>query len=54
MRESVIYQEIKTEGKEEKAREIALNLLRTGMAPEQVAQMTGLSLKQVQRLHDSQ
>jgi predicted transposase/invertase (TIGR01784 family) len=58
MRESVIYQEIraeaKVEGREEKAREIALNLLNTGMAVEQVAFITGLSAEvvlQLQRTH---
>lgn len=66
MRESVIYQEIlaageakgkvegkaegKVEGKAEKAKEIALNLLKTGMAPEQVAGITGLSAEQVLQL----
>ena len=58
MRESVIYQEIeavgirkgKAEGKAEKASEIAMNLLKSQMSLEQIAQVTGLSLEQVQRL----
>ncbi len=30
--------------------EVALNLLLAGMAPEQVAQMTGLTIEQVKQL----
>ncbi|WP_066426284.1 Rpn family recombination-promoting nuclease/putative transposase [Anabaena sp. 4-3] len=62
MRESVIYQEIlqegeargeakgKAEGKAETTRKLALNLLRIGMSLEQIAQVTELSLEQVQAL----
>ncbi|MFN6567948.1 Rpn family recombination-promoting nuclease/putative transposase [Dendronalium sp. ChiSLP03b] len=62
MRESVIYQSIKTEGKEEgieegrneKAREIALNLLAEGMAVDAIARLTGLSLEVLQELQQQQ
>lgn len=50
MRESVIYQQIKTEGSEEKAREIAINLLAEGMSVEVVARITSLSVEVVQQL----
>jgi predicted transposase/invertase (TIGR01784 family) len=58
MRESVIYQEIleegkaegKAQGKAETTRKLALNLLRIGMSLEQIAQVTELSLEQVQAL----
>jgi predicted transposase/invertase (TIGR01784 family) len=66
MQESVIYQEIKqegitqgltqgltqgrTQGMEEATRLIAVNLLREGISPEQVAKCTGLSIEQVQQL----
>ncbi|WP_193200257.1 Rpn family recombination-promoting nuclease/putative transposase [Nostoc sp. MG11] len=54
MRESVIYQQIKTEGREEgseeKAREIAINLLAEGMSVEVVARITSLSVEVVQQL----
>lgn len=62
MRESSVYQAIKAEGKaegetegeargeEKKALEIARNLLNTGMEVNQVAQLTGLSVEQVQQL----
>ncbi|MEA5602807.1 Rpn family recombination-promoting nuclease/putative transposase [Nostoc sp. UHCC 0252] len=54
MRESVIYQQIKTEGKEEgsqqKAHEIAQNLLAEGMTVEAIARITGLSVEAVQQL----
>ncbi|WP_193200011.1 hypothetical protein [Nostoc sp. MG11] len=51
MRESVIYQQIKTEGKEEgsqeKAHEIARNFLAEGMTVEAVARITGLTVEVV-------
>lgn len=66
MKESVIYQEIllagKAEGKAEgiaegeakgktqERNQIALNMLRSNIAPDLVAQFTGLTLKQVQKL----
>ena len=66
MKESVIYQEIllagKAEGKAEgiaegeakgktqERNQIALNMLRSNIAPDLVAQLTGLTLKQVQKL----
>ena len=58
MKESVIYQEILLEGeakglakgKAETARQIALNMMRSNIAGDLVAQFTGLSLKEVQKL----
>jgi len=58
MRESVIYQEILEEGetkgeakgKAETTRKLALNLLRIGMNLEQIAEVTELSLEEVQAL----
>ncbi len=66
MRESVIYQAIlqegraegrakgraegRAEGKAEITRKVAINLLRIGMSLEQIAQVTELSLEQVQAL----
>jgi predicted transposase/invertase (TIGR01784 family) len=57
MRESVIYQEIleegKAEGKAEKARNVAINLLRIGMSLPQIAQVTELSIEQVEEIQKS-
>ncbi len=54
MQESVTYQAIKAEGKTEgsqqKAQQIALNLLQEGMEVVVVARVTGLSVEQVQQL----
>lgn len=54
MRESVIYQQILEEGEAkgeaETRRKLALNLLRIGMSLEQIAQVTELSLEQIQVL----
>jgi predicted transposase YdaD len=62
MEESVFYQGIllkglmkgKAEGlakgKVEASNQIALNMLRSNMAPDLVAQLSGLTLKQVQKL----
>ncbi len=50
MRESVIYQEILQEGEAKTKRKLAVNLLRIGMSLEQIAQVTELSLEQVQAL----
>ncbi len=64
MRESVIYQQILEEGeakgkaegeakgKAETTRKLALNLLRIGMSLEQIAQVTELSLEQIQVLQE--
>ena len=62
MRESVIYQQIKTEGKEEgreegsqqKAHEIAQNLITEGMTLEAIARITGLSVEVVQQLQQGE
>jgi predicted transposase/invertase (TIGR01784 family) len=66
MKESVIYQEILLEGeakglakgeargiakgKAETARQIALNMMHSNISGDLVAQFTGLSLKEVQKL----
>ena len=62
MKESVTYQEILLEGeakgeakgeargKAEAAKQIALNMLNSGIAVVLVAQFTGLSLEQIQKL----
>jgi predicted transposase/invertase (TIGR01784 family) len=58
MKESVIYQDIllegtvkgKAEGKAEERNQIALKMLRSKMAVDLVAQFTGLSVKQVEKL----
>jgi predicted transposase/invertase (TIGR01784 family) len=58
MRESSMYQYIlqegrqegRQEGQQEKAEQIAINLLRSGMSPEQVANVTELSIERVQTL----
>ena len=58
MRESVIYQQIKTEGEEEgsdkKARQIAVNLLAEGIAVDAIARLTGLSVEAVQQLQQGE
>lgn len=50
MQESVIYQEILQEGREQGVDQVAINLLREGMILEQVARLTGLPLERVQSL----
>ncbi|MBW4687745.1 MAG: Rpn family recombination-promoting nuclease/putative transposase [Komarekiella atlantica HA4396-MV6] len=54
MRESVIYQSIKTEGREEGievgVRRVAVNLLKEKTPIEMVAKVTGLTIEQVQSL----
>lgn len=66
MEESVVYQEILreglakgeaeglakglAEGKVEATNQIALNMLCSNMSPDLVAQLTGLTLKQIQKL----
>lgn len=54
MKASVIYQEIKKEGREESLTEVALRMLADNQEPSYVAQMTGLSLEQVQALQARQ
>ncbi|WP_234711201.1 hypothetical protein [Nostoc punctiforme] len=58
MRESVIYQQIKTEGEEEgsdkKARKIAINLLAEGISVDVIARSTGLSIEVVQQLQQGE
>ncbi|PNW40952.1 UNVERIFIED_CONTAM: hypothetical protein BEN50_14630 [Euhalothece sp. KZN 001] len=43
-------EEGRKEGQKEEKQAVALNLLRMGLSPEQVAQGTGLSLEQIQEL----
>lgn len=50
MQESTVYRSILAEGKAEKQREIALNLLRRGVAIDIIAPSTGLSVDEVQQL----
>ncbi|MBD2166784.1 hypothetical protein H6G04_20535 [Calothrix membranacea FACHB-236] len=50
MRESVIYQDILQEGIEQKAQEIARNMLNEGMAIALIARVTGLTVEQVEQL----
>jgi predicted transposase/invertase (TIGR01784 family) len=54
MEESVTYQELRREAREQGIQQglqqVALNLLRSGMNPEQVANFTGLSIEQVTQL----
>ena len=62
LKESVIYQEILLEGnaegiaegeakgKAETARQIAINMMRSNISVDLIAQFTGLTLKQVQKL----
>jgi predicted transposase/invertase (TIGR01784 family) len=62
MKESVTYQEIleegrvegeargKAEGRAEAVNQIALNMLRSNISPDLIAQFTGLSLEQIQEL----
>lgn len=50
MQESVTYQAIKAEASQQKAQQIALNLLREGMEIAVVARVTGLLVEQVQQL----
>ncbi|MDZ8190033.1 MAG: Rpn family recombination-promoting nuclease/putative transposase [Nostoc sp. ChiSLP02] len=54
MRESLVYQSIKTEGGDEKARQIAINMLAEGMSVDLIAKLTGLSVEQVQQLQQQQ
>jgi predicted transposase/invertase (TIGR01784 family) len=58
MKESVTYQEIlregmaegKAEGKAEAVNQIALNMLRSSISVDLIAQFTGLSIEQIQKL----
>jgi len=54
MKESVIYQEILLEGeakgKAEEKTQIALNMIHSGISIDLIAQITGLSLDQIQKL----
>jgi len=43
-------QEGEQKGREENKREIALNLLKTGMKVTQIAQITGLAVEQVHQI----
>jgi len=50
MQESTVYRSIQREAQEEKARTIALNLLRGGVNMNLIASSTGLSIEEVQQL----
>jgi predicted transposase/invertase (TIGR01784 family) len=54
MKESVTYQEIrldaKAEGREEEKTRIALNMLNSNISIELIAQFTGLSVEEIERL----
>lgn len=50
MRESVIYQDILQEGIEQKAPEIARNMINEGVAIALIISLTGLTVQQVQQL----
>jgi predicted transposase/invertase (TIGR01784 family) len=50
MQESTVYRSILAEGEAKKQREIAINLLRRGVAIDIIAPSTGLSIKEVQQL----
>ena len=62
MRESPIYQEIlqegeekgKAEGKAETLQQVAINLLSTGMALEDISRVTGLTVEQLRVLQRQQ
>jgi hypothetical protein len=49
MCESYVYQAILREGREEKARQIVINLLQAGASMELVVQATGLTRKNTSR-----
>ena len=61
MKESVIYQDIllegrvkgNAEGKSEERNQIALKMLGSGMSADLVAQFTGLTIKQIEKLQKS-
>lgn len=52
MQESVTYQQIREEGEQSKAQQIALNMIREGMASEAIARVTGLSIEQIEQLQN--
>ncbi|MCC5612099.1 hypothetical protein LC612_36540 [Nostoc sp. CHAB 5834] len=58
MRESVIYQSIKAEGRQEgsdkKARKIAINLLAEAISVDVIARVTGLPVEVVQQLQQGE
>jgi predicted transposase YdaD len=54
MRESVIYQEIEAQGRQQEAQKIALNLLNEGASLDLIVRVTGLAVEQVQQLQRSQ
>jgi predicted transposase YdaD len=50
MQESTVYRSILAEGEVKKQREIAINLLRRGIAIDIIAPSTGLTVEEVQQL----
>lgn len=53
LQETRVYQEAKEEGKDEERDKIALNLLRKNIPLEMIAEATGLTLEQLQKLRAS-
>ena len=45
-----IAEQLRTEGKAEKAHEVALGMLKEGISLEVISKITGLSVKQIERL----
>ena len=53
MQESVTYQLIKSEGREEALQQIVANLMREGMSVEAIVRVTGLTIEQIQQFQTS-
>ncbi|MEH2291725.1 hypothetical protein [Nostoc sp.] len=54
MRESVTYQSLLAEGRDQGIRRVAINMLKEGMSIEVVAKVTGLTVEQVQQLQTAE
>lgn len=50
LKQTRVYQEAKSEGKQEERQEIAINLLRRNLPLETIAEVTGLTIAQIQQL----
>jgi predicted transposase YdaD len=50
MKESVTYQEILLEGEAREKTKIALNMIQCNISTDLIAQITGLSLEEIERL----
>jgi predicted transposase YdaD len=53
MQESMVYRSIQKDAQEERNRQIATNLLRSGVAIDIIASSTGLSIEEVQQLQQT-